>query len=148
MTSVWKRLLSLVFLCELHGLRFILGLSEFIWAFTLLLPGDTFGRPAYAVMSSFMSEEWWATIFVLMGTLQWLIIYLQNYHSKFSVIFAACNSVFWWFIVMSMVFSVSPFPAAISGEMGLAVGAAWIFVRSGMSCVDRKKFDRRRPHDA
>ncbi len=148
MTIIYTRILGLIFLSELHGLRFILGLSEFIWAFTLALPGDTFDRPAYAVMAAFMPEWIWAWLFIFMGICQWLIIYLQDYHSKFAIVFAGCNSVFWWFVVLSMVFSVTPFPAAISGEIGLAIGAAWVFIRSGMSCVDRKKFDRRRPHDA
>ena len=147
MASVGRRILCLIFLCELHGVRFILGLSEFIWAITLFLPGDTFRRPIYAVMASFMAEELWALIFTAMGLLQWYIIYQQNYHSKLSIAFAACNSVFWWFIVISMVLSVSPFPAAISGEIGLAVGAAWVFIRSGMPKVDRHKFDRRKPND-
>ena len=147
MTKIHTSILSLIFLSQLHGLRFILGLSEFIWAVTLTLPGNTFNRPTYTVMASFMSECAWAVLFAIMGLCQWFIIYKQDYHSKFAIIFAGCNSIFWWFVVMSMVVSVAPFPAAISGEVGLAVGAAWIFIRSGMPCIYQKKFDRSAQHD-
>jgi hypothetical protein len=125
------RIYNLVFHCDLHASRFILALAELVWGCTLLAPGDTFGRPTYLVMANVMSEECWGSVWVLSALIQFYILYSGKYHSRFAVIFAGFNSVLWWFITVSMYLSVNPIPAAISGELALAISAAWIWIRSG-----------------
>lgn len=144
MKEIRIRLLSILFHSELHGVRFLLGLAEVVWGITLLMPGDTFGRPTYAVMAAVAKEEVWACIMVVTAFLQFCILIRQKYHTRRAVIFAAYNSTLWWYLVVSMYMSVTPPPAAISGEFALAVGAAWVFVRSGMPTFNNRKFQRRR----
>jgi hypothetical protein len=101
------------------------------------MPGDTFVRPTYAILASIAPETVWAFLFLIMGMLQSYILLKGEYHDRLAVWFAATNMTFWTFVCVSMVLSISPFPAAISGEIALAFGASWIFIRSG------KKLGRR-----
>lgn len=130
--DVYCRMLKIVFYSDLHGTRFMLALAEAIWAITLFMPGDTFARPTYAVMSHVMPEDAWAFIFAISAVTQLSILIRCEYHTTFATTFAGWNSVLWSFVVCSMYFSVSPPPAAISGEAALAFGAAWIWIRSGL----------------
>ena len=125
------QLVRCIFLSDPHGIRFLLGFAEILWGVTLIFPGSTFDRPTYSVMREFLSEDLWAALFLIVGCMQWGILYTQNYHSRYAVIFAAFNTVFWLFLVCAMYAAVSPIPAAISGETALAVGAAWVFLRTG-----------------
>jgi hypothetical protein len=131
-TDVYSRLIKILFYSDLHGTRFLLGMAEAIWAFTLLWPGSTFGRPTYVVMSHVMGEEAWGLVFAISAVTQFSILIRCEYHTAFATAFAGWNSVLWTFVVISMYLSVSPPPAAISGEAALAVGAAWVWVRSGL----------------
>lgn len=76
-------------------------------------------------------EQVWAFIFGISAGVQLYLILVQNYFSKFAQIFAGWNALFWSLVVISIYNSVTPPPAAISGELSLAIAAAWVFVRSG-----------------
>ena len=130
------------FYSDLNATRFTLGLAEIIWAITLLWPGDTFGRPTYAVMARVLTEESWGLVFLMSGVMQWTILFQGSFNDKFAVRFAAWNSVLWWFVVVSMYLSVSPPPAAISGELSLAIAAFWVYIRSGYMIMGRRSTDR------
>jgi hypothetical protein len=132
MSKIMNRYLRLAFYSDTHVVRFLLMLSEITWGVTLFWPGDTFGRPTYAVMShTIPSEEIWAAIWLFAGITQFYILTTGGYHDRAAVIFAGFNTILWWFVVISMYLSVSPIPAAISGELALAVGASWVYIRSG-----------------
>lgn len=131
------KLINFLFFSDLHGVRFLLGFAEILWGITLLLPGDTFDRPTYTVMRSFAVEELWSILFISMGIIQWSILASRQYHSRVSIIFSAVNSIFWCFIACAMYMSVTPTPAAISGETALAVGASWVFIRTGIKEVPK-----------
>jgi hypothetical protein len=109
--------------------RFILGTAELLWAVMLLWPGPTFGRPTYTEMAAVFSEEAWALIFLLSALTQFSIVLMEDFHSKFAKYFAGWNAALWGFVVSSMLISVYPPPAAIAGEIALAIGALWIFIR-------------------
>ena len=126
------KLINFLFFSDLHGIRFLLGFAEILWGITLLLPGDTFGRPTYSVMRSFATEELWAVVFISMGILQWSILASRQYHSRIAIVFSAVNAIFWCFITCAMYISVTPIPSAISGETALGVGASWVFIRTGI----------------
>lgn len=114
---------------DLVASRMILGTAELIWALLLFWPGDTFARPTYTLMAEVASEEVWAAAFTVMGVLQLGIVISEAFHSLFARVFAVLNALFWVFVVMSMLLSITPVPAAIGGEIALAMAAVWIFVR-------------------
>lgn len=126
------RLLKIAFYSELHATRVLLSIAELLWAFTLFMPGDTFSRPTYAIMAHTLpSEELWGLIWLFSGVTQMYIVFSGHYHERPAVMFAGFNSILWWFVTISMYLSVSPLPAAISGEAALSLGAAWVWARSG-----------------
>jgi hypothetical protein len=118
----------------------MLAVAEFLWAITLFMPGNTFDRPTYTLLASIAPEFVWALAFVLMGSLQTYILIKGDYHDRLAVWFAASNMTFWTFVCITMVLSISPFPAAISGEIALAIGASWVFIRSGKK-TGRRQID-------
>lgn len=111
---------------DLIATRITLALAELFWAVMLLWPGNTFGRQTYEVMSHVMTEEAWAFVLLLSGATQISIVVLGQYSSAFARYFAAWNAAIWVFIVVSMLISVYPPPAAIGGEIALAL---WIWLR-------------------
>ena len=129
MTRFINSLSRVIWDTDLIATRFLLAMAEFLWALMLLWPGDTFGRPTYNHMSMVMHEQAWAFVFALSAGTQATIVLLHDFHSRFSRYFAAWNASLWSFVVVSMLLSVYPPPAAIAGEIALAFGAIWIWVR-------------------
>ncbi len=114
---------------NLASTRLVLGLAELTWAVLLIWPGATFGRPTYNGMAAVMAEEAWALVFALSAVTQLTIVIRQDYYCWQARYFAAWNMVLWCFVVVSMLLSVYPPPAAISAEIVLAVASLWIWVR-------------------
>lgn len=114
---------------DLVGTRCLLALGELLWAVMLAWPGDTFARPTYSLMATVMSEHAWALVFLLSSVTQITVILMDDLHSRFARYFAGWNCILWSFVVISMLLSVFPPPAAIAGEIALAVGAVWVWVR-------------------
>lgn len=108
MTQVYMRLARIAFYSDLHGTRLMLALAEFVWGVTLMMPGDTFGRPTYTVMAATMSETAWALVFLVTSLMQLSILIKADYHSRFATYFAAWNTSMWAYVVVSMYMSVSP----------------------------------------
>ncbi len=131
------RLYEIARYSDLTATRTMLAIAELLWAITLFMPGNTFDRPTYKILSNIAPETAWAFAFLLMGLVQSYILLRAEYHDRLAVWFAATNMSFWTFVCIAMILSVSPFPAAISGEIALAFGSSWVFVRSG------KKMGRR-----
>lgn len=109
--------------------RLLLGFSELLWAVLLAWPGVTFERPTYHFMSHVMAEEMWAVVFLFSGITQIFIVGAEQFHGLFARYFAGWNAALWCFVVSSMLMSVYPPPAAISGEIMLAIAAFWIWIR-------------------
>jgi hypothetical protein len=137
----WERVLRIAFYGNQHSARFLLATAETIWFISLIWPGETFGRPTYSVMSQIAPELAWAAIFLATAICQWHIFLNGNYHTRLSVVFSGWNMTLWWFISVSMYLSVYPPPAAISGELALAFGASWVYVRSGYGHKGRRAGD-------
>jgi hypothetical protein len=114
---------------DLVASRLIIALAEWFWFALLLWPGDTMERPTYHVMSHVMPEPAWAFVFMMSAIMQTSIVLTECYHSRFARTFAAFNAGLWAFVVISMLISVSPPPAAISGEIALAFASLWIWIR-------------------
>lgn len=141
MSTILHRFKRLCFYGQMHSARWLLATAETIWAVTLLWPGDTFDRPTYAQMALVMSEELWALVFLLTAFCQWIILFSGNYHCRKAVAFAFWNQTLWWYVTISMYLSVYPPPAAISGELALAFGASWVYLRSGFGRTGRRADD-------
>ena len=141
MRKAFGRLLSIIIFSDLHGIRFVLGLSELIWAVTLLWPGHSFERTTYEVMALVMSENAWGFVFLVSGITQFHILLSGNYHSKFATYFAGWNLCLWMYVVISIYMCISPPPAAISGEAALALAAGWVWTRSGHIITGRRTCD-------
>lgn len=109
--------------------RLVLSASEGLWAILLLWPGITFARPTYEHMALVANEEVWGVLFALSAITQLTIVLRQDYHCTLARYFAAWNAVLWAYVVGSMLMSVYPPPAAISGEIVLAFAAFWIWLR-------------------
>ena len=109
--------------------RCILFLSELMWSIMLFWPGHVFSRPTYHFMSEIATEGTWGIVFLIAAVCQLSIVVNQSYISAFARYFALANAFLWGFVVISMLRSVYPPPAAIAGEISLALAAAWIWVR-------------------
>jgi hypothetical protein len=127
-----RKLVRLLFFSDQHATRWTLAFAEFTWAITLLVPGDTFQRPIYAVMEHLIhSEEIWGAIWLFSAMTQFYILVSGNYNDRSAVIFAGFNCILWWFCAISLFLSVAPPAAGISGDIALAVASSWIWIRSG-----------------
>ena len=134
-----RRTAAALFNTPIGGTRFILGLAELIWAFSLFWPGDTFNRETYYIMSEIFGESTWATLFLFSGSTQiWLVINNHMDDHWFSRVFSLWNSIFWCIVVASIYLSISPPPAAISGETALAIGSLWIWLRPLIIAIGEK----------
>jgi hypothetical protein len=131
-----RKILKIAFYSDLHAVRCILFLSEFLWGLTLLLPGDTLIKTVYTGMTLIMSETMWGILWLIMSAIQLAIIVKGDYHSSQANVFAAINSLIWWYAVISMYLSVyPPHPSIISGDIALAVAASWVYIRTGWTPV-------------
>lgn len=114
---------------DLIANRVILAMSEFFWSIMLIWAGDTFNRPTYHYMAVIMPEFMWGIVFFISAILQTYIVVSGNLHTKCARYFALWNMSLWIYVVVSMLFSVYPPPAAIGGEIAVAISACWIWVR-------------------
>ena len=114
---------------DLIAARLLLALAEMFWAIGLLWPGDTFGRPTYTMMSQIAPENCWAVVFLVTSVVQYRIISPGWHGTKGAWVFSCFNAGLWVLVNFCMFASVYPPPAAISGELALAVGALWVAAR-------------------
>lgn len=129
MTKVVSAFSEALFDSDLVATRMALAIAEMAWAVMLLWPGPTFDRPTYSVMAQVMSEHAWTFVFLVTSVLQFSIVAMRDMHTRFARYFAAWNASLWVFVVLSMLVSVYPPPAAIGGEISLMVAAVWVWVR-------------------
>ena len=121
-----------MFESDLIATRLSLAVAELLWAVMLLWPGNTFDRPTYFWMSQFGSETLWAFVFSVSGLYQGYIVAAQKVRSRQAEVFACFNAFIWVFTIGCMLASVYPPPAAIGGEISLAVAACWIAIRPAL----------------
>lgn len=114
---------------DLIATRLALSLAEALWAIMLFWPGDTFDRPTYSAMAKLAPELVWATAFGISAVLQICIVVYRQCCKPWAHIFAALNALLWCASVVLMVKGVHPPPAAIGGDVALAVSALWIAIR-------------------
>lgn len=136
-TQIKDNIHYIVYESPLVGTRFTLALAEFIWALSLLWIGETFDRPTYAGMAHVLPENGWGVLFLIMGSIQAYLLLIRDFSSKFAVIFSSVNATVWIYVCVSMYMSIYPPPAAISGELALALAASWVFIRSNWCSTNK-----------
>ena len=109
--------------------RLALFIAEALWTVMLFWPGDTFDRPTYSEMARLAPEMMWAAAFGISAVLQICVVIYQQCHKSWAHTFACWNAALWCASVVLMLKSVYPPPAAIGGEVALAVSALWIAIR-------------------
>ena len=114
---------------DLIATRLALFMAEALWSIMLFWPGSTFDRPAYSEMAKLAPELVWATAFGISAVLQICIVVYRQCCKPWAHIFAAWNALLWCASVVLMVNGVYPPPAAIGGEVAMAVSALWIAIR-------------------
>lgn len=126
--------------------RLLLGISEFFWGLLLMWPGNLFARPTYKMMAAVMPEQAWALVFLLSSVTQITIIVRQDFHCWVARYFAAWNAVLWAYVVTAAYLSVYPPPAAMSGEVALALAAIWIWIRPFLMLRAYERAERSTAH--
>ncbi len=123
------RLLFLFWHESTSAARFSLALGAMLWGLMLFWPGETFGRPTYALMARFAPEEVWAALFCAQGAYA-VYSLITDARGKFAFLFeGVLGCMLWTGSCISMLLSVYPPPAAIAGEIALAVASWWHLVR-------------------
>ena len=124
---------------DLIATRMCLFLAEFLWFAMLLWPGDTFSRPTYSAMGKVAPELAWALAFGVSAALQLCIVIYNQCRRPWARWFAVWNAILWASSIALMIMGVYPPPAAIGGEIALAVSALWIAVRPAILHHGSKK---------
>lgn len=143
MNKILQTMSEALFDSDLVATRLALALGEMCWGIMLFWPGDTFARPTYSLMASLAPEIVWAVVFVVTSALQFSIVVKQAYYRQWARIFAAWNAILWLFCIGSMLASVYPPPAAVGGEIALAVSALWVWVRPYIIAEGQRRVCRR-----
>lgn len=78
-------------------------------------------------------------IFGITSAIQFAIVLKSAFHKPWARVFATWNAGLWVSIVGAMLLSVYPPPAAIGGEIALAVAALWIWARPLLIEIGERK---------
>lgn len=131
---------SALFDSDLVATRITLAIAELMWALMLLWPGDTFSRPTYAIMGHIAPEPCWAVAFLVTATIQFWVVASEQYNTHAAWLFSCWNTSLWAVTVICMIAAVYPPPAAIGGEVALAVSAMWIWMRPVINKLGERKY--------
>ena len=137
-------LADILFKSDLSMTRVTLAIGELFWGIMLLWPGNTFERPTYTVMNYFASEAVWTFMFFVSGFIQ-LHIASEKRKGLFERSFSLLNALLWNCVVIMMLLSVFPPPAATGMEFAAALISIWIFARPVvLKNIERKVNDKRK----
>jgi hypothetical protein len=125
----WRNASKAAFDSDLIATRMTLAMAELLWAVMLFWPGDTFARPTYEIMGELSPEIAWACAFLFSGIVQAKLALSANRDTVFAHAFGVWNAGLWLVTVTAMLLAVYPPPAAIGGEIALALAAIWVAVR-------------------
>lgn len=139
---ICRYFVNLFWSADVRPSQFALGVASILWSVMLFWPGNTFERQTYAAMAEIANEYVWGGAFLAVGTVN-----LYNVVSAFwkpwprlvSRFDAFLTFLVWSAAVVSIIVAQSPPPAAIAGEIALAGAAFWIFVRTDLPILKRKR---------
>ena len=127
--NVPRRLAYLLMRSDIEPLRFFVAVSSLLWGILLLMPGETFDRQTYALMSQMGPELLWAAAHITHGVAS---VYSLLTGAKGRVIFTLdplLGAFLWTTSGAAMMLAVYPVPAAIAPHLVGAVAAWWLLVR-------------------
>jgi hypothetical protein len=110
--------------------RLIIANTAVYWFIFLIWPGQTLYRPAYAGMKAIGSDELWGIIFLILGVLQYLRLEIWVYTGRKALIIDSITAFIWTFVTISMIMSIYPPPAAIAGDISIAMIAIWVWIHA------------------
>lgn len=134
------RVHCLVCHADLHGVRFLLALANLALAVSFYAAKDT-GLPQYKVLFEVLPMDCWALVFMCAWLGQFFITAYDSHNKVWAVWFAGVSMLLWMFVVASVWLS-SPVKL-VPVETSVAIGAAWVFIRSG-SNANKKEFNHGR----
>lgn len=137
----WHCASKAAFDSDLIATRMTLAMTELLWAVMLFWPGDTFARPTYEIMGTLSPELAWACAFLFSGIVQAHIALTGKCGTTWAHAFGVWNAGLWWVTVGAMLLAVYPPPAAIGGEIALALSATWIAIRPAILIRLQRKCD-------
>ena len=139
------RMWSILSRDKMQMTRLIIAASSMTWGLILLSPSVLFTdkRATYLVMRAMMSEELWGALFTISGIVSFAAV-LFDMRNRITIVFDALLGAALWTASTLACFSAHwpsqiegwyaqwlayPAPAAMSGELWLAVAAWWHFIR-------------------
>lgn len=120
---------------DLLATRFILSLSSFLWGSMLLIPGDTFDRPMFAVISKIMPEEIWGILFFAHAVAALCSLFIGMHKKVLLILDSILGCFLWTSITLGMLFSLlytdgfQTAPAATSPSIILTLVSWWLLAR-------------------
>jgi len=130
MKNVWPALSKLIWDVDLTASRFILGMTEFIWALALFWPGNTLDIKYTSInFIGIVPELAWALFFLFSGLIQIFIVLYEIIDTRFSRIFACVNAIVWTYFVLSILIQTYPPLAAMASSLTIVIVANWIWIR-------------------
>lgn len=145
------RIRYLLWHSDLEATRLMLGLSAILWALFLAWSGDLFptaaevaagrGRMTYAIMGQVMTENQWAALWLLQGSVMLWSLATGARNTVLMCVDAVLGVLLWSVCVASSfvvywpsgdflhaVMRYNP-PAAMAGEVGMVLASWWVLVR-------------------
>lgn len=135
--NIANRVRYIMWNSDLEATRLSLAIGSFLWSVLLFWPGELFSpaRTTYALMAMIASEEVWASLFLLQGTVM-LYSLLWGYKSRLSFVADAFLGCVLWTVSTAACFiahyqSLATYqpPAAMSFEVVGALASWWCLVR-------------------
>lgn len=112
--------------------RVFLTMSSYLWAFLLLLPGDTFDKQSYILMSKIAPEMFWAVAFLcyaIISTLNLNFIFDSKY---LKLAEAIVGFLIWTTAAVGIYMSTAQAPAVAAPHIVGACMSWWILIRTGL----------------
>jgi hypothetical protein len=134
------RIMAVAYFSDMWATRFTLALGAIFWGIMLFWPGETFDRPTYTLMAKFAPEWTWAGLFLIQGLYAMYDVLCPGNRGKFTLfIDAILGCVLWTLSCICMLLSVYPPPAAIAGEIALALASWWNLVRFNITKTEYER---------
>jgi hypothetical protein len=128
----WRRLRFLWLCGDTRPATICVILSGYLWAFLLVMPGDTVARPTYKHMRQVLAtDEMWALAFGIVATLQlWRLFALTTARSRWWDFGLKITAAFLYgFTAVACLTSIAPVPAAMADNIVIALAAWWDMYR-------------------
>jgi len=127
----------LAFDSSTEATRVVVTIGSLLWGMMLLMPGDTFDRPMFSVLTTTAPENIWGMLFLGHGVISALSIVFARCGRLCFVFDGVAGCLLWTAITIGMLLSsvyhpITPefsFPAATSPAIAVTLAAWWLLFR-------------------